>query len=70
MEQKSQKQEKKRKKREGHKCSKLELQKEPWVQINMQVQKGWSTFEARIDQAKINYRIRFEHRDNKSWAKK
>ena len=31
---------------------------------------GWSTFEERIDKAKINYRIRLEHMDGKRWAKK
>ena len=31
---------------------------------------GWSTFEERVDKAKINYRIRLEHMNQKRWAKK
>ena len=31
---------------------------------------GWSTFEERLDKAKINYRVRLEHMDDKRWAKK
>ena len=31
---------------------------------------GWSTFEERIDKAKINYRIRLECMNDKRWAKK
>ena len=31
---------------------------------------GWSSFEERIDQAKIKYRLRLEYMDEKRWAKK
>ena len=31
---------------------------------------GWSSFEERIDKAKIKYRLRLEHMNEKRWAKK
>ena len=31
---------------------------------------GWSTFQERIDQSKIQYRIRLEYMNNKRWARK
>ena len=31
---------------------------------------GWSSFEERIDQAKIKYRLRLEYMNEKRWAKK
>ena len=31
---------------------------------------GWSTFEERINQGKIKYRIRLEYMEGKRWAKK